>query len=1004
VNKTLSKKFIYVITVLAILAMMVPAMAIPVSAAPTLSMTIYGDTDGAFANGKWEARNIGGSLVEVTASTAPISWGLSPQPGSVGIAFEPTPAPTDLVVYVRGTLGEAQIIANFAENYSVSVTKKWGDIDHSVLTGPGSQDLMFQKSSESWYAGDLVTDTVYGKFVDNPNGTNPMQGVILNWYLILGNTQFDPVMMNGSQEAQDLNEYFAGLDRAQYTEFVDTATFDQWDHTSTGWLGTGADPNGLDAANKIQTITDVDGKSSVNIGAWFKEQVKVVVVEEYPNSPNKSITPEVTTYNYFAPELPAVPQVRWEGEKIVLEANFGEGVTGEAEFFLNNGSVGTLEGLDDDSEHSSVWTDVDDNGTAICILTSLIPGEANVSAALYPHGRNAEMTNQFAFRVYFLSFESLTLSDVDGKRAAHNDGLWTPANPYNEDFPALDTADMLEQTLNVSQDALERVQVRGWFQRPYGTPGSGRMELPIDYDNDGTDDMTLPEGRFVLPDDWKKLSGNRMTWDIMCAPDGSVTESDVNRVGPFTPGQETMYLDGWSTSNTVVPDGVIDPWDAPMPPAKIILSIVNGPGFFKEALKSDIYYLEEGGYTNPFYKILVPASPLIAPFNAQGGGGYSWDSYDEVKGPYEFWEIFAKNTLRNGLPDQVEVYSDNHGEAMVWLNGDNALDLSDYTGKGGADIPLDRTVGITTVQACADYPYVRMDNPICSNEVVKTWFWSGQILGTDSHDFGTTGGEAGGEYLGSTDGSYTKMVLSAGNWVKDDNVTAVWPDEFGFSNDKVVWIWACDRDGLIDGVLGTTVQWRVTGGAYIPFVYATQISGYNDITEHIALNNGLVSPKIDTVVGNVFEPDRVRAVSTLREPTTYEKQLFHKKWPLLYADATGEDPINFAVAAIDIYSDADVDCTVETILTGPDFGFPGQPNGNVYYGTNIDFAQSFPMDDPIVAGDANADGVVDAADITKVERIIMGLDAPNVNADTNMNGSIDMGDVVKISRIIRGLE
>jgi hypothetical protein len=505
---------------------------------------------------------------------------------------------------------------------------------------------------------------------------------------------------------------------------------------------------------------------------------------------------------------------------------------------------------------------------------------------------------------------------------------------------------------------------------------------------------------------------------------GNTLVSAANVVGPFAPGLEQMTPSGWAVPNirtsndptraniqTVVPDGLLNAWDAPMPPAKIILEIMSGPGYFKDAMKTDIYYIKTGSnivYTNPFYQILIPASPLIPAFNKYGG--YDWDSFDGVHGNYQFWTVL--NQPDTGAtpgdaqhPTKVEVYSDNHGEAMVWLNGNWNLNLQKYIGKGGADVPLDEEVGRTIVQASADYPYYRLDQAIFSNEVEKVWYWSGQILGTDSHDFGTYDGEPIGT---PTDEMYSKMVLSAGSYIIRDNTTindGIADNDLGQSNDAVVWVWATDRDGLMAGVLGTQVHWRIIGNAYITPVNADRISNYNDITRHIPLNNGFVVDALHNVPGTILDGAvRKLAISNLRQPTTYEKQLFHKKWPLLYTDATGVAPINFAVAAIDIYDSVDEDVTVETILTGPDYGYPGQTLGNVYYETNVDFNLDYPLDDPIVAGDANADGVVDAADITKVERIIMGLDATNVNADANGDGYIDMGDVVKISRIILKLD
>ena len=57
-----------------------------------------------------------------------------------------------------------------------------------------------------------------------------------------------------------------------------------------------------------------------------------------------------------------------------------------------------------------------------------------------------------------------------------------------------------------------------------------------------------------------------------------------------------------------------------------------------------------------------------------------------------------------------------------------------------------------------------------------------------------------------------------------------------------------------------------------------------------------------------------------------------------------------------------------------------------------------------IPGDANGDGVVDTGDITKVKRIIMGLDDPTCGADANQDGVIDTGDITKIKLIIMGLD
>jgi len=55
-------------------------------------------------------------------------------------------------------------------------------------------------------------------------------------------------------------------------------------------------------------------------------------------------------------------------------------------------------------------------------------------------------------------------------------------------------------------------------------------------------------------------------------------------------------------------------------------------------------------------------------------------------------------------------------------------------------------------------------------------------------------------------------------------------------------------------------------------------------------------------------------------------------------------------------------------------------------------------------GDANEDGIMNMADVTKVERIILTLDVETPCADANQDGIINMADVTKIERIILGLD
>jgi hypothetical protein len=194
-----------------------------------------------------------------------------------------------------------------------------------------------------------------------------------------------------------------------------------------------------------------------------------------------------------------------------------------------------------------------------------------------------------------------------------------------------------------------------------------------------------------------------------------------------------------------------------MPAAKILFEIVSGPGFFKEADKGAIYYVfhkaglypdsgevvleKHTHFTNPYYEVEIPSSPKIPPF--VNNGGYDWDSWGwtSTPYPYEFWKIF--NTPPNPLdptkgqdpahPTMVEVYSDNHGEAMVFLNGYWNLNLAQWF-KGvtleGAELiqlPSGTPVGTTVVKAKVDYPYFRKHPPMVSNTVEKTWTFDKDI-------------------------------------------------------------------------------------------------------------------------------------------------------------------------------------------------------------------------------------------------------------------------------------
>jgi len=1045
VNKTLTRKLIYIIAALTLLAMMIPAMAVPVSADIVMNMTNNSITDGGY--------NVTGAVVRVSLTGLPSGvtvarWinmdivGLSTVTGNgtgVNSAWEE----------ITGVFGETQISARLSNETVIGpINKKWGTIDHTVLTpAPGSSYVTWNEGTKSWSVLEppVITDYVEGTF--SSNSPHAAQGAILNWYLLSGN---ENVSLTPA-EAPGLKTTMAGKKPATFARIQGTSPL----------------------STMTQNVTNAAGKNSITIVTTGEEAIKIVVIPEYPGNPQIPVTPEVTSWNFKTREMEAVPQVRWAGEKIVLEKNFGEGYEGHwVKFSLENQSVGALEAIYGGGNlinSSTVWTQVDGHGFCSVILVSSDAGVANVQAALYEEaGRILPVTtnliNEHAFVVYFLKFESLVLHDVVGKRVDHNAGVWAPSNPWN---PAVDWEVLNPGTpepLNVSQDTLLRARVKGWFmsKNPTTRPASS-------VDIGGTYGLLLPEGRSVLPDDWADLAGtynwkaNRVHWDIMNAPNDTVvfgeaplgdykksatTVATKDVIGPFSPGIEQMTDTGWATPNarydskrmmqTVVPNGNLDWWDAPMPAAKIIYEIRSGPGYFKNAVKSDIYYTGNPKvYTNPFYKAMIPAHEAIPPFI--NNGGYDWNSFNTTSyGPYTFWNVINQPDGIVTPPDavhptKVEVYSDNHGEAMVYLNGNSNLDLTQFLSNFAADVMPGALVGTTLVKAQADYPYVRAHQAIYSGNVTKAWYWGGEVLGTDNSAFGH-------QYppTNATNPRNTRMVLTTGTYTIPAINGGTYPNQVGTSNKKLVFVWVTDRDGKQGGVLGAKVEWTiaVTSGStpVISGMTGTGVDSYNPLTKALQLKNGFLhgTDIIGTNGSLTGSMDGHQGVSYLMDPAlslplaadtnpvpdnTYQnipalKALFYKFYNPTMAPAPALQPKDFAVAAIEVLQVGGATAfNVNVKITSPDFGMTGPVTGlwvsglntgTVIYNTNASFALPDPIDDAPIFGDANLDGSVNMGDVTTIERMILGLVVPNVNADADGSLTVDMGDVVKAERKILG--
>lgn len=378
--------------------------------------------------------------------------------------------------------------------------------------------------------------------------------------------------------------------------------------------------------------------------------------------------------------------------------------------------------------NSVAYTWVNDDCRAFVVYQSEQQGEVHVDATLNV-GPVDLPSSKVSFLIYYLQIEDVELGIVTGQEnAAHNarGALWVPGNPWDA------STDVTEDTRNVSADVLLRGRVRGWFlnDNPSGRPQQGNK----------------PANRWILPDDWNTLAGGehaaefRPTFDRMFGPNE----------GQAIPTPDTYPA----------PNGVVNHWDAPMPPAQITVSL-TGTGFLRQVLKENVYY-DANGYTNPFYQANIPSHWFLNPTTS--GGGYLWDSHDYwaidsglPTGPYPFWaaltvadwaagdqpwadadekaELEAELDELRGLHGddnigrRIQVYSDNHGEFMVIANGDFLFSIANCGPNplsGGKLCEPGDVVGAATIHADADYPDRRQAlPPISSNNVEITWEWGG---------------------------------------------------------------------------------------------------------------------------------------------------------------------------------------------------------------------------------------------------------------------------------------
>lgn len=370
------------------------------------------------------------------------------------------------------------------------------------------------------------------------------------------------------------------------------------------------------------------------------------------------------------------------------------------------------------------------------------------------------VSEQVAFLLFYMKFEDITLNLIPAE-TTHDSTSSQESTVVNPPTGASST------TANVSANVLARAAVRGWVLAD---------NCPARASAVGSNGEFIPANRCIFPDDWLFKAGGdasdaRKNYDnyggssVGCTADVAGPYSSLDPIVFDSQGDRVVvcgdsmapHADG-GQRETNFPDGVIDANDAPMPSA-LIRFLLEGSGFLTGAVKDNP--------NDQFNVTHIPAEPWISPINADLSG-YQWNSWGSgpKSGVYHYWTDFGDTGPEvlscggdssgafvpgvgdpdpcgdgSGVPTggflQSRVYSDEHGIAMTWINGDANLTFDDCDASTPTDNDHDivllngffcedgDVVGDSTINALADYPDKRKHFAVLSEDATITWTWGG---------------------------------------------------------------------------------------------------------------------------------------------------------------------------------------------------------------------------------------------------------------------------------------
>ena len=223
---------------------------------------------------------------------------------------------------------------------------------------------------------------------------------------------------------------------------------------------------------------------------------------------------------------------------------------------------------------------------------------------------------------------------------------------------------------------------------------------------------------------------------------------------------------------------------------------------------------------------------------------------------------------------------------------------------------------------------------------------------------------------------------------------------------------------VIQNVSGLT---GVSGSGYLAVLHFHVIGAEGD-SSTVSLSNGMLSDNTASEITATWTADLV-SVSDSTAPSVVIT--------VLTPDPTSDDTPTFTGTATDTGSNiSSVEYKVDdgswTAATASDGTFDSLSEGYTFTTAALadgeytvyvratdavsnttaeaDYASDGFTVQSVTPGDATGDGVINAVDITKVERIITGLDTETSGSDANQDGNINALDITKVERMIVGLD